>query len=157
MPAFSISALVGMPKSFMQRVGDELPRLLELTLVLGGFARVGEERVVGGAGLVGVVGIGHVQEDEERPVAMGFEPGGEAVDVLPRRLARSLLGQRAVLMQLLEPLVQVRQLADEEHGRQAEGGVAGLAVGLREGDGRARQPILELLDPVGARVERGQD
>ena len=139
-----------MAEELHQRVGDELPRLLELTLVLGGLARVGEERVVGGAGLVGVVGIGHVEEGEERPVAMGLEPGGEAVDVDSRAvLLGSLPGSEPSSCSSSNPWCRFVSLPMKSTDDRPRGGVAGLAVGLGEGDGRAGQPILELLDAVG--------
>ena len=60
-------------------------------------------------------------------------------------------------MQLLHPLMQIRQLAGERDGRSGEGGIAGPAEGLGRGRHRRREAIREVPQPVRRRIQRGQD
>ena len=62
------------------------------------------------------------------------------------------LRERARLVQLLEPLVLVAELADELDGFEAQGGVAGLAIDLRDRGCGAGQEVAERLDAVRRRI-----
>ena len=140
-----------------ERVDDDLPHLRHLPLVLLFRGAVRPERVVGRVGAVGVVRILDVQEHEEGHLAVCLQPGQQAVDVGARRLARPRLAlEGAVLLHLLEALVQVREAAGEQARRHREGRVPGVAVDLGQGESGAGEAIAEVLDAVALGVERGE-
>ena len=140
-----------------KRVANELPYFLYPRLVL----RLGSRRcpkcLVGSIGLVSVVWIRDMKQDEERNVAMCLEPRKQTIDELPRRLASTLAVrriERAVFVQHLEPLVHVGQPAGERHRRRRPSSVTRLAKGLCHGHRGRRNPIRKIDDPEGGWIKR---
>ena len=150
----------GRPARGQEGVGHELLQVLQLAQVLLAPLGVGPHRVVGPVRLIGRVRIEEVEVDERGDVAVVLQPLHEAVRVFPRRLRA--LGPRPPrgglrLVQLLEALMEVGVRAGERDGRERHRRVPRVTVDLGDGGGRGRQPVGDLVDPVGGRVEGGHD
>ncbi len=78
------------------------------------FGGIGPHGVVRPARLERIVRIVDMEEGKERDVAMRLEPGHEPIHILARRLAGTLIRERAILVLLLVALMEVRELACEE-------------------------------------------
>ncbi len=155
-PASTRSARVRHAPRPHVRVLDEGPHHLHLPRVLGGARGVRPQRVVGRVGPVGAVRIAHVEKHEEGRVAVRVQPGQQAVHLRAGRFlaARLRLRIRTRLVQLLETLVHVAELADEGDRGQAQRRVSRLPVHLGQRGGRAGQQVVERLHGGGGGIKR---
>jgi hypothetical protein len=85
---------------------------------------------------------------------MPLEPSLQPIDVLARGLARSRRRDRSVFVQLLETLMQVRELPGEEHRGERDRRVAGRPVAFRQRVGGRGQMVMEVGDTVRRGIQR---
>ena len=109
MPALTISSRVAMPAPRSGSCND-LSQRFALADVRVLVRRIGPHACRRDGAARRDVRIEDVKEDEERCVAMLIDPVPQPVDELARGLARAAAVDDRVLVQLLEALMQVREL-----------------------------------------------